>query len=38
MVQAPFVGEGTSVVYIEPARINQETETRKIERGDITIC
>ena len=29
MVQAAFVGGGTSVVYLEPARINEETETRE---------
>ena len=38
MVQAAFVGEGTSVVYLEQARINEETETREIEREDITFC
>ena len=38
MVQVAFVGEGTSVVYLEPARINEETETREIGREDITIC
>ena len=37
MVQAAFVGEGTSVVYLEPARINQGTETRDIGRKYITI-
>ena len=31
-------GGGTSVVYLEPARINEETETRQIGREDITIC
>ena len=35
MVQAAFVGEGTSVVYLEPARINHETETREIGREEI---
>ena len=29
---------GTSVVYLEPARINQETETREIGQQVITIC
>ena len=38
MVQAAFVGDGTSVVDLEPARINQETETREIGREDTTIC
>ena len=38
MVQVTFVGEGTSVVYFEPARINEETETREIVREYITIC
>ena len=37
-VQAASMGEGTSVVYLEPARINQETETREIGREGITIC
>ena len=37
MVQAALVGGGTSVVYLEPARINQETETREIGREG-TIC
>ena len=37
MVQAAFVGEGASVVYLEPARINEETEARQIGREDITI-
>ena len=32
MVQAAFVGEGTSVAYLEPLRINEETETREILR------
>ena len=27
MVQAVFVGEGSSVVYLELTRVNQETET-----------
>ena len=36
-VQAASMGEGTSVVYLEPARINQETETREIGREG-TIC
>ena len=38
MVQAAFVGEGTSVVHLAPTRINQETETREIGRKYITIC
>ena len=38
MVQVAFVGDGSSVVYLEPARINEETETREIGREDITIC
>ena len=38
MVQAAFVGEGTSIVYVEPARINQETETRERGREDFAIC
>ena len=38
MVQAAFVGEATSVVYLEPARINQKTETREIGQEGITIC
>ena len=29
MVQAAFVGERTSVVYLEPARINQESKHEK---------
>ena len=33
-----FVGERISVVYLEPAFINEETETREIGREDITIC
>ena len=36
MVQAAFVGEVTFVVYLESARINQETETREIGRYYIT--
>ena len=28
-------GEGPSVLYLEPARINEETETRDIRREDI---
>ena len=36
--KSAFVGEGTPVVYLDPARINQETETREIGREDITIC
>ena len=38
MVQAVLLGQGTSVVYLEPGRINQETETQEKEREDITIC
>ena len=38
MVQVAFVCEGTSVVYLESARINEETGTREIEREDIAIC
>ena len=37
MVQVVFVGGGTYVVYLEPARINEETETREIGR-EMTIC
>ena len=29
MVQAEFVGEGTFVVYLEPAPTNEEIETRE---------
>ena len=38
MAQAALVVEGTSVVYLEPSRINRETETRGIGRGDNKIC
>ena len=38
MVQAAFAGEGTSIVYLEPASINEETETREIGLQDITMC
>ena len=37
-MQAAFVGEGTPVVYLEPDRINEETETRDIGREGITFC
>ena len=30
LVQTAFMGEGTSVVYPEPARINEEIATREI--------
>ena len=38
MVQAAFERDITSVIYHEPDRINQETETREIGREYITIC
>ena len=33
-----LVEEGTSVVYLEPPRISQDSETREIGREDITMC
>ena len=33
-----LVEEGTSVAYLEPARISKETETGEIGREDITVC
>ena len=38
MVQPALAKEGTSVVYLEPDRINEETETRDIGREGITFC
>ena len=36
-MQTAFVGERTSVVSLEPARINQETEALELGRGDFSI-
>ena len=37
IVQAAFVGEGTSVVHLEPARTSEEIGIREVRREDITI-